>query len=498
MLAALMQSRESTPVKEQLNVIGTIPSWLCGSLVRTGPARFDVGSTSYRHWFDGLALIHHFTIQDSQVSYQSKYLESSTYKSATSRNGIYISQFGTFRSDDPCQNIFKRFMSRFMPPEQADNCNVSIHKVNGQYLTQTETRTNVAITIDDVNTVGPVILAPDVNGQTTTAHPHVTDSGTYNMITQFGPRSYYNFYRLSNNNDNTKPSTHKIVSIPVSEPSYIHSFGLSERYIILVEYPLQTTSLRLLAASYYRKSYIENFQWHIKRSANITIINKETGELLGKYITKTGFFAFHHVNAYESRNNDNEDVINVDIIAYDDASIIDALYLDNLRSAKPSFPASQLRRYVIPIKAKSNSTPIDYEVLSKSEIELPRLHPKYRSQPYRYVYGVGRKQTEGFLNQIVKLDTVNRSELTWNEADCHPSEPIFVPAPTSSSSSATTSDESSEDDGVVLSVVVNAVKQISYLLILDARTMNELGRAEVPYALSYLLHGLFVPSSEEK
>ncbi len=44
----------------ELPVRGAIPEWLTGSLVRTGPARFEVGKTHYNHWFDGLAMLHRF------------------------------------------------------------------------------------------------------------------------------------------------------------------------------------------------------------------------------------------------------------------------------------------------------------------------------------------------------------------------------------------------------------------------------------------------------
>ena len=39
---------------------GTPPAWLSGVLLRTGPAKFEVGNTAYRHWFDGLAMLHRF------------------------------------------------------------------------------------------------------------------------------------------------------------------------------------------------------------------------------------------------------------------------------------------------------------------------------------------------------------------------------------------------------------------------------------------------------
>jgi len=55
-------------------------------------------------------------------------------------------------------------------------------------------------------------------------------------------------------------------------------------------------------------------------------MNKGTGGVTGIYITDP-FFAFHHVNAFESSSNE----IILDIIAYNDSSIIRSLYLDVVR-----------------------------------------------------------------------------------------------------------------------------------------------------------------------
>jgi beta,beta-carotene 9',10'-dioxygenase len=41
---------------ERLPVEGRMPVWLAGSLLRNGPAQFEVGEHPYRHWFDGLAM----------------------------------------------------------------------------------------------------------------------------------------------------------------------------------------------------------------------------------------------------------------------------------------------------------------------------------------------------------------------------------------------------------------------------------------------------------
>ena len=90
---------------------------------------------------------------------------------------------------------------------------------------------------------------------------------------------------------------------------------------------------------------------------------------------------------------------------------------------------------------------------------------------------------DGFINQLVKLDT-RRGEMTdWREDGSYPGEPIFVRRPHARS----------EDDGVLLSVVLDAKRRTSYLLVLDARDLTELARAAVPHHIPFGFHGLHAP-----
>jgi len=72
---------EHEVVVDELPLSGELPSWLQGSLLRTGPAKFEVGGTAaggggqrMRHWFDGLAMLHRFTIGHGRVSYGNRFL----------------------------------------------------------------------------------------------------------------------------------------------------------------------------------------------------------------------------------------------------------------------------------------------------------------------------------------------------------------------------------------------------------------------------------------
>ena len=73
---------------DELEVSGSIPSWLSGTLVRNGPARYEVGDRTLNHWFDGLAMLHAFGFQDGRVSYANRYLQTGANEAATRRGRI--------------------------------------------------------------------------------------------------------------------------------------------------------------------------------------------------------------------------------------------------------------------------------------------------------------------------------------------------------------------------------------------------------------------------
>src|SRR5580692_11717008 len=92
-----------------LPVEGTLPPWLAGTLLRNGPAKFEVGSRSYNHWFDGLAMLHRFAFADGAVTYANRFLASRDYLAARDTGQMAYSEFAT----DPCRSLFKRIATSF-------------------------------------------------------------------------------------------------------------------------------------------------------------------------------------------------------------------------------------------------------------------------------------------------------------------------------------------------------------------------------------------------
>src|SRR5262245_6385487 len=96
-------------VVERLPVKGTFPAWLTGTLLRTGPAKFDVGRQTVNHWFDGLAMLHRFGFENGRVAYRNSFLRSQSFCEAEAKGALVRGEFAT----DPCRTLFQRVAAIF-------------------------------------------------------------------------------------------------------------------------------------------------------------------------------------------------------------------------------------------------------------------------------------------------------------------------------------------------------------------------------------------------
>ncbi len=452
---------------DDLPVQGELPPWLSGSLLRTGPGLWEAGKTRLRHWFDGFAMLHRFTFSAGRVSYANRFLNSAAYRAAREGNEIAFQEFAT----DPCRTIFQRVHSAFSG-QPTDNGNVNIGRLGDRFLAMTETPIPVEFDRRTLDAAGVAYQAP---GQLSTAHPH-RDRATgamLNYAAKLGPRSSYRFFRVDG--DTVRPEV--IATIPVREPAYMHSFGLTESWLVLAEFPLVVNPAKLALSG---KPFIENYRWKPDRGTRFTLIDRHTGKI-GATLTADACFAFHHVNAYE----DGTEVV-VDVCAYQDPRIIQDFYLDRLRGLLGDSDSGVSRSHLTRFRLCPADARITTERLSDIPLELPRINSaRCQERDYRYVWGVGYDQ--GWFDRIVKVDVVEREAITWRESSCHPGEPVFVARPGAER----------EDDGVVLSVVLDGRRRTSFLLVLEAGTLRELARADVGQHIPHGIHGGFTSQERE-
>jgi carotenoid cleavage dioxygenase-like enzyme len=451
-------SQDEETRADRLPVAGEVPAWLTGALVRVTPALLDVGGRRVAHWFDGVAMLNRFGFADGHVSYGSRFLESRAYEAAK-EGKVRQGGFAT----DPCRSIFKRVQQVFSP-DFTDNPNVNLARIGERYIAMTETPMPVEFDAETLETLGHLEYADKLKAHVTTAHPHHNRDRDelVNYVARFSRVSEYVLYGLPAGG----ASRRVIARMPVKEPAYMHAFGMSGSYLILAEYPLRVNPLKLAFSG---KPFIENYTWRGDEPVKFQVFERATGRHRGTYETDA-FFCFHHVNAFERGGE-----LVLDLCAYEDATVIDSLYLDET-GPRGKLPPVQLRRYTIDLEGGA----VRSEPLADGSLELPRIdYGRRNTRDYSYAYFTG--SGEDWIDRLVKVDVRDGTRSEWSEDGCYPGEPVFVREPGTEA----------EDAGLVLSVVLDARSGRSFLLVLDAGSFEEIARAEAPHHIPFGFHGQF-------
>lgn len=193
----------------------------------------------------------------------------------------------------------------------------------------------------------------------------------------------------------------------------------------------------------------------------------------------------------------------MDMSVYPTHRILDLLYLSELRNVNNDtrFHMGCARRFRLPSphSVDNNTTRnalIEFDIPNTLCIELPTIHPALYHRPYRYAYGItvqSESKRRSVADGIVKLDMASSGNFgegihkVWRLAGYTPSEPIFVPCSPNNEGDK----GGAEDDGVVLSVVLDEARRLSALVVLNAQTMEEIGRAEMEHVIPFGFHGVW-------
>lgn len=453
---------EETSVDE-LPVTGALPEWLAGTLIRNGPAGYEVGDYRLTHWFDGLAMLHLFSFRGGRVSYANRYLRTECYAHVMGEGKLYGKPFGV----DPCRRLFGRHFSEYSP-NVTDNANVNVTRLADRFMALVESPVTIEFDPRTLETLGHFPFTETVPGTIASPHPHFDFDRRVliNHSTAMGHPGHYNVWCIAEGST----AQRLLASVPADPPCYMHSFGMSERYLVFAEFPVVIDPDRFLRTD---TAFLECFRWAPERGTRFVVVDKADGSV-ARTCQAEAFFAFHHVNAFER----GDDIV-LDITATPTP-------YGTVLGLPPSpdqldiqHQGNQLRRYTLPLRGRDG---VDYEVVSEACIELPRINTeRCGTREYRYVYGLGRSPTSRVMNNVTRADLRAGTVTSWQEPGCFPGEPVFVPAPGADA----------EDEGVVLAGVLDMRKGTSFLLVLDGSSFAELARAEVPHHIPSDLHGQF-------
>ncbi|CAJ0949347.1 unnamed protein product, partial [Mesorhabditis belari] len=269
-------------------------------------------------------------------------------------------------------------------------------------------------------------------------------------------------------------------------PGYIHSITSTEKYIIL---PI--TSLLINPCKFKEppmsnpRSAIQNgglwgMDFYDMVPMRFLIFNKKTKEWVTPKPLEVfpSMFVTHQLNAFESPDG----TITADMVVYDSHDpYVKYFYTDFLTSQL--YPSTaRILRFTLDVKQHR----VMYSYLIPQETigaDFPQINRGYEARAYQWAWILEHPFAAD--NKIIKINVDDPSGQRNVEYKAESSlvlhEPWFVARP----------DSRREDDGVLLVRALDLHENKGVLLVLDATTMSEVGRAYVPISIPFGFHNRF-------
>ena len=519
-----------------LQVEGHIPAYAAGVLFRTGlgPRAVDCGEKGVfrtSHWFDNFAQVHRFQIHPPsgpedkvRVTYNSRLTSDGLIEQVRKAGRLEGMTFAA--KYEPCKTFFQKMQSYFKPitdmlpkaPPRFDEVNIGVTmsvnypglSANGtaeagpraegkiaSFCTKTDAAVMQMLDSDTLEPIGlakQTVLHPELKGPVSGAHAKSdpVSGDVYNFNLKFGGLGTYKIFRTSASTGKTS-----ILTTIKHTTAYLHSLFLTENYVVICIWNsyFKAGGMSILL----KGNLLEAMEYNETAPAKWFVIDKTPSEEGGQGLVATynspPFFGFHSVNAYEYTSDDGIRHIIADLPVYQSMEVLNAFYFDNLLSDSPKAGqvqgqwgdklAPKYRRYRLPDipdtpRTQTGTAIQEFELPRNDTPELPTVNYSIFTKKHRYVYGVGDSGKSTFADSLLKLDLEDKSIKRWSVHGQTAGEAIFVADP----------EGTKEDDGVLLTVVLNGISGKSYLLVLDARDMSELGRANVNGAVGFGFHGV--------
>ncbi|XP_078168743.1 carotenoid cleavage dioxygenase 8 [Carex rostrata] len=471
----------------ELSVEGKIPLWLDGTYLRNGPGQWNIDQHHFRHLFDGYATLVRVSFNKGRVSAGHRQVESDAYKAARKNRRLCFREF----SETPKTNNFLSYVSElaslFSGSSLTDNANTGVIQLgDGRVLCLTETtKGSIQIDPNTLDTIGRFQYTDSLGGFIHSAHPIVTESEFLTLLPDLVRPGYIVARMESGSNERKVIGRVNCRGGPA--PGWVHSFPVTENYVIVPEMPLRYCVQNLLRAE---PTPLYKFEWHPESGSYMHVMCKASGKIVAS-VEVPPFVTFHFINAYEEKDEQGRaTAIIADCCEHNgDASILDLLRLKNLRSSTglDVLPDARVGRFRIPLDGYpigELDAALDPEEHGRG-MDMCSINPAYLGKKYRYAYACGARRPCNFPNTLTKIDLLTKRAKNWHEDGAVPSEPFFVSRPGATR----------EDDGVLISIV-SAKNGGGYALVLDASSFKEIARAKFPYGLPYGLHGCWVPTSK--
>jgi carotenoid cleavage dioxygenase-like enzyme len=425
----------------ELPVTGLVPPDLNGRLLRNGPnpAVMPVEQSDY-HWFSGDGMIHSISLDGGKAT---------GYRNRWVRTRALAAKLETTPPKGPSE-----------PIDGPANTHVIRH---------------AGTTMALVESGFPHALSPDLSrarvhdfdgglSSPMTAHPKVDPSSGELIFfgsDVFGP-PFLRYHVVDAGGVLVRSE-----EIDLPRATMIHDFGVTSTRVVFLDLPVVfdlglATEGRPLP-----------YRWMPDAGARVGVMPRSGGNADIRWIAIDPVYVFHVLNSY-----DDGDSVVMDVIRYDRA--FDTAPGEAIASEQPV-----LARWTIDLTTNR----VSEQRLDDTAVEFPRIDDAVAGRPHRFGYctRLGDSATDPSLHGLVKYDLQRDESTRYEPGDLRASgEPVFVRA----------ADGRGEDEGWILSLVYDAGRDASDLVILDATSFAgpPVATVHLPARVPFGFHGSWVPA----
>jgi carotenoid cleavage dioxygenase len=428
----------------ELPVTGVIPPDLDGRLLRNGPNPLSTtGDDTRDHWFSGDGMIHAISLADGRAT---------GYRNRWVRTRRLAAALGTPLPAGPEE-----------PVDGPANTHVVRHA--GTTLALAESGLPHAVS-DDLERARLFDFDGDL-ASPMCAHPK-RDPDTGELVffgyDVFGPP----FLRYHVVDDEGRLV--RTVEIDVPHAGMMHDFGVSTTRVAFLDLPVVFDLDRA------RAGWPVPFRWFPDAAARIGVMPRDDSGADLRWVPLDPCYVFHVLNCF-----DDGDELVLDVVRYDQA-------FEN----GPGEPVSSARPRLARWRVDPERGRVDERLIDDVGVEFPRIDDMVAGQPHRfgYVVAVGEQPEEPGepdFTGLVQYDLARDCSVRYEPgAGRSVSEPVFVRA----------ADGRGDDEGWLLTVVYDAARDASDLVILDGTSFAgpPVATVHLPARVPFGLHGSWVPT----
>ncbi|MCP5128592.1 MAG: carotenoid oxygenase family protein [Pseudomonadales bacterium] len=446
-------------------ISGAIPDGLEGTLFRNGPGRNRIGTQQYGHWFDGDGMISAVTFKNGRVHFKNRYVRTPKYVRETEAQRILYRGVGTQIPGGILKNAFRS-------PGNAANTSVVLHA--GKLLALWEGGKPWELDPATLETVGVL----DFDGalgpmQPFSAHgKYDPRSGCYYNFGLFGiPKPKLHCYRIDKEGTLVEKKSQY-----VGDYSMCHDFAITDKYAVFVLCPaFMDSPFQFLFGM---KSLLESIRYDPGQTTRVVVLSLDTFEIVRQF-ELDAFFGFHLGNAHGSG-----DRISVDVLCADTMDVMGGLA--DVFKPRENFDFQEAGAKLYRFDLNLATGELDKQPVANAVAgEFPMWNWRYTGSEHRYTYlaTIFENGTPWDFNALQKIDHASGRVIAHDFGPGRfTSEACFVAAPNAAD----------EDDGYLVSIVYNADRKKSEVVIVDARELqDEIAVIPLHHHLPFGFHGNF-------